>query len=143
MVSLYKYTDFFEKDIPIMAKYRTGRINDEVRNVVAMAMREVKDPRVESAFVSITAADVTPDLKYAKIYYSALRGEPKEVAQGLRSSIGFIRRQIATRLNLRITPELTFVEDRSISHGAHISELLHSIETNPKNDSDSESNENK
>ena len=111
-----------------MAKYRTGRINDEVRNVVAMAMREVKDPRVASAFVSVTAADVTPDLKFAKIYYSALKGDPKAVALGLRSSTGFIRRQIAQQLNLRITPELTFVEDKSISHGAHISELLHSIE---------------
>ena len=121
-----------------MAKYRTGRINDEVRNVVAMAMREVKDPRVASAFVSITAADVTPDLKFAKIYYSALKGEPKAVALGLRSSTGFIRSQIAQQLNLRITPELTFVEDKSISHGAHISELLHSIETAPKSDSDDE-----
>jgi len=119
-----------------MAKYRAGRINDEVRNVVAMAMREVKDPRVSSAFVSVTAADVTPDLKYAKIYYSSLRGEPKEVAQGLRSSAGFIRRQIAQQLNLRITPELTFVEDKSISHGAHISELLHSIETPSKSEDD-------
>jgi len=125
-----------------MAKYRAGRINDEVRNVVAMAMREVKDPRVSSAFVSVTAADVTPDLKYAKIYYSSLRGEPKEVAQGLRSSAGFIRRQIATQLNLRITPELTFVEDKSISHGAHISELLHSIETPAKPEDDGENGEN-
>ena len=104
-----------------------------------MAMREVKDPRVASAFVSVTAADVTPDLKFAKIYYSALRGEPKEVAQGLRSSTGFIRRQIAQQLNLRITLELTFVEDKSISHGAHISELLHSIETAPKSDSEPDS----
>lgn len=125
-----------------MAKYRIGRINDEVRNVVAMAMREVKDPRVASAFVSVTAADVTPDLKYAKIYYSSLRGEPKEVAQGLRSSAGFIRRQIATQLNLRITPELTFVEDKSISHGAHISELLHSIETPANPEDDGENGEN-
>ena len=112
-----------------MAKYRTGRINDEVRNVVAMALREVKDPRVADAFVSVTAADVTPDLKYAKIYYSSLRGEPKAVAIGLRSSVGFIRRQIAQKLNLRVTPELTFIEDKSISHGAHISELLHKIES--------------
>jgi len=123
-----------------MAKYRTGRINDEVRNVVAMAMREVKDPRVASAFVSVTAADVTPDLKYAKIYYSSLKGEPKEVALGLKSSAGFIRRQIATQLNLRITPELTFIVDKSISHGAHISELLHSIEAPAKNESEDESN---
>lgn len=124
-----------------MAKHRIGRINDEVRNEVAAAIREVKDPRVAKAFVSITAADVTGDLKFAKIYYSALKGDPKEVAMGLRSSSGFIRRHLATTLNLRITPELTFVEDKSISHGAHISELLHSI--GPiSSESSSEENEN-
>ena len=63
-----------------MAKHRIGRINDEVQKEVASALREVKDPRVEGAFVSVTGADVTPDLKYAKIYYSALRGDAKEVA---------------------------------------------------------------
>ena len=118
-----------------MAKHRIGRINDEVRNEVAAALREIKDPRVANAFVSVTAADVTGDLKFAKIYYSALRGEPKEVAQGLRSSSGFIRRHLASSLNLRMTPELTFIEDKSISHGAHISELLHSIEPQ-KNEND-------
>ncbi len=111
-----------------MAKHRIGRINDEVRNEVAAALREVKDPRVANAFVSVTAADVTGDLKFAKIYYSSFKGDSKEVAQGLRSSSGFIRRHLASTLNLRMTPELTFIEDKSISHGAHISELLHSIE---------------
>ncbi len=111
-----------------MAKHRTGRVNDEVQKEVAAALREVKDPRVASAFVSVTGADVTPDFKYAKIYYSSLRGDKKEVAQGLRSSAGFIRRHLAQSINLRVTPELTFIEDQSISHGAHISELLHRIE---------------
>lgn len=121
-----------------MAKHRIGRINDEVRNEVAAALREVKDPRVAKAFVSVTAADVTGDLKFAKIYYSALKGDPKEVAMGLRSSSGFIRRHLASTLNLRMTPELTFIEDKSITHGAHISELLHSI--GPISEPDNESN---
>ena len=130
MVSLYIYDYDIRKGIN-MAKHRIGRINDEVRNEVAAALREVKDPRVAKAFVSVTAADVTGDLKFAKIYYSALHGDPKEIALGLRSSSGFIRRHLASTLNLRMTPELTFIEDKSISHGAHISELLHSIETTP------------
>ena len=121
-----------------MANYRRGRINDEVQKVVAAALRDVKDPRVQSAFVSVTAAEVTPDLKYAKIFYSALRGTPKETAAGLRSCSGFIRRQIAQQLNLRVTPELTFVEDQSIAHGAHIAELLHKIET-PSEDKENDS----
>ena len=111
-----------------MAKYRRGRINDETVKEVAGILREVKDPRVSGAFISVIAADVTPDLKFAKIYYSVLTGDPKEVAKGLASSTGFIRRSLAQRLNLRITPELTFVRDSSSEHGAHISELLHKIE---------------
>ena len=107
-----------------MAKYRRGRINDEMCKELASAIRLVKDPRVADAFVSITGAEVTPDLKYAKIFFSVLNGDPKEIAKGLRSSAGFLRREIAQRMNLRITPELTFVYDESITYGAHISKLL-------------------
>ena len=107
-----------------MANHRRGRINDEVLKEMAGILREVKDPRVKDAFISVTGAEVTPDLKYAKIYYSHLRGEPKDVAKGLKSSAGFIRHKLAERLNLRITPELTFLVDESIAHGAHIASLL-------------------
>ena len=119
-----------------MANYRRGRINDEMQKEVAMILREVKDPRVSNAFISVTAAEVTPDLKYAKIYYSAMRGDKKEVRAGLKSSAGFIRRQVAQRLNLRATPELSFVEDTSIAYGAHIQSLLSSIEITPEEDED-------
>lgn len=110
-----------------MANYRRGRINDEVQKELASILRDVKDPRVSGAFVSVTAVDVTPDLKYAKIYYSSLQGDKKEVAKGLKAATGYIRSQIAQRLNLRITPELTFIVDDSVAHGAHISKLLNSI----------------
>ena len=110
-----------------MAKYRRERINDEFRNEIAVILREVKDPRVAKAFVSVTAAEVTPDLKYAKVYYSSLMGDKKEVKRGLISSAGFIRGQIAKRMNLRVTPEITFVEDGSIEYGAKISKILEGI----------------
>ncbi len=111
-----------------MANYRRGRINDEMQKELAMVLREVKDPRVKDAFISVTAVDVTPDLKFAKVYYSAMMGDKTQVAKGLKSSAGFVRRELAQRLNLRMTPELTFIEDHSIAHGAHISKLLNSIE---------------
>ena len=114
-----------------MANYRRGRINDEMQKTMAAILREVKDPRVSEAFVSITGAEVTPDLKYAKIYYSAMRGDKKEVAQGLKSSAGFMRRMVAQKMNLRITPELIFVEDGSIAYGAHIASLLNGLEITP------------
>ena len=117
-----------------MAKYRRDRINDEVKKELSMILREVKDPRIANAFISVTAVDVTGDLKFAKVYYSAMQGDKKEVAAGLRSSAGFIRREVARRLNLRMTPEFTFVEDNSIEHGAHISKLLNSIEITPEDE---------
>lgn len=117
-----------------MAKYRRGRINDEMQKETAAILREVKDPRVKEAFVSVTGAEVTADLKYAKIYYSALRGDEKELSRGLRSCAAFVRSELAKRLNLRMTPELTFVRDTSLAHGAHISSLLHSIEQPTKDE---------
>ena len=115
-----------------MANYRRGRINDEVQRELAGILREVKDPRVKDAFVSITAVDVTPDLKFAKVYYSALRGDAKELAKGLRAASGFMRSQIAQRLNLRITPDLNFVKDGSIEHGAKIAKFLEEINAERK-----------
>ena len=111
-----------------MAKHRQGRINDEMQKELAMILRDVKDPRVKDAFISVTAVEATGDLKFAKVYYSAMLGDKKEIAKGLKSSAGFIRRELAQRLNLRMTPELTFCEDHSIAHGAHISKLLNGIE---------------
>ena len=107
-----------------MAKYRRGRINEEMFKEVAKIIQGVKDPRVSENFVSITGFYVTPDLKYAKIYYSALRGDKKQVKKGLESSAGYIRTQIARNLNLRITPELFFGEDTSIEYGAHIEKII-------------------
>ena len=119
-----------------MANYRRGRINDEVKKELSQVLREVKDPRISDAFISITAVEVSGDLKFAKVYYSAMMGDKKEVAKGLKSSAGFIRREIARRLNLRMTPEFSFYEDHSIEHGAHISKLLNGIEISPEEDDD-------
>ncbi len=117
-----------------MANYRRGRINDEMQKELSVIVREIKDPRVSGAMVTITAAEVTPDLKFATVYFSSLMGDVKEVKKGLESAKGFIRREIAQRLNLRQTPEFTFVHDHSIEHGAHISKLLEQINTKKEQD---------
>ena len=122
-----------------MANYRRGRINDEMQKELALILREIKDPRIKDAFISITAVEATGDLKFAKVYYSAMLGDKKEIAKGLKSSAGFIRRQLAMRLNLRMTPELSFYEDHSIEHGAKISKLLENIEiSEPEDEQDGE-----
>lgn len=110
-----------------MAGYRQARINDETLKAMSTIVREIKDPRVSGAFVSITGAEVTPDLKFAKIYFSSIGGD-KDVKRGLESAVGFIRKRLAQTLNLRITPELKFYEDTSMEYGANISKLLHEIE---------------
>ena len=88
-----------------MASYRRARINDETVKALSEIVREVKDPRVSGAFITVTAADVTPDLKFAKIYFSVI-GDSKEAKRGLERAVGFIRRRLAETLNLRITPSL-------------------------------------
>ncbi len=117
-----------------MAKYRRGRINEEMQKELTVILRRVKDPRVSDAFISITAADCTADLKYAKIYYSAMGGDKKEIAKGLKAAAGFIRRELAGSLNLRMTPELTFIEDASVAYGAHIASILNNLEITPEED---------
>ncbi len=121
-----------------MAKYRQDRINDSVAKEASQIIREIKDPRVSSALITITAANVSQDLKFAKIFYSCIGGDEKEVAQGLSSAAGFVRGQIAKRLNLRITPEITFVYDASVEHGIRIAKILNSLDISPESEESGE-----
>ena len=108
-----------------MAGNRINRINDEIQKELSALFRELKDPRVSQGMVSITRVDTTADLRYAKIYVSALdKGQEKEILKGLKSASGYLRRELGHTLQLRYTPELQFIGDDSIQHGAHILELL-------------------
>lgn len=112
-----------------MANYRKDRIDGEMLRELSDILRTVKDPRVTSAFVSITGVDCTPDLRSAKIYYSVM-GERRDgdAGKGLENAAGYIRTQLAKNLNLRITPELRFIPDTSMKRGAHVSELIKKVE---------------
>ena len=113
-----------------MPKYRRARINDEVARVIAEALRDVKDPRVRDQMITVTSCDVSGDLKFAKVYFSVYGAKPediKDIKKGLYSAAGFLRRAIAETINLRITPELHFVKDNGMEHGAHIAKLLADI----------------
>ena len=109
-----------------MANYRRGRINDAVAQELAIAIGNVREPKVVNNFISITRAEVAPDLKFATVYFSCI-GDSKEAAEGLKKCTGMLRHHLATTLNLRITPELNFVKDGSIEHGARIAKLLEQI----------------
>ena len=108
-----------------MPSNRIGRINEEIQRELADQLRRLKDPRVSSGMVSIIRVDTTGDLRYARVYVSALdKSREKEVLKGLKSASGFLRRELGRALQLRYTPELQFIADDSIQHGAHILEVL-------------------
>jgi ribosome-binding factor A len=116
-----------------MAKYRRGRINDAVARELAIALINVREPKVVDNFVSITRCEVAPDLKYATVYFSCI-GSFDEAKAGLIKCTGLLRHHLATALNLRITPELSFAKDGSMEHGARIAELLEQIKDDGKKD---------
>jgi len=116
-----------------MANYRDAKINDAVCRALSTLVGEVKDPRVSGNMISITGAEVSRDLKYAKEYWSALGSDAskdKEISKGLKSASAYLRRRLAGEVNLRETPELTFIKDNSFEKGARIDSLLRSIEEN-------------
>ena len=116
---------------------RMGRINEEVQRELAVLIPTVKDPRV-TGMISVTAVEVTQDLKYAKVYISVLdKNDSGQVLKGLKSAAGYLRRELGRSLNLRSTPELTFFRDDSMAKGARILEMLRDPEVvkpaNPAN----------
>lgn len=118
-----------------MASNRIDRINGEIMRELAGMLRTVKDPRVSGAMLTITHVDTTPDLRYARVYVSALHpDDEKELMRGLKSAAGYLRRELGGRMSLRYTPELQFITDDSIAYGAHILDLLHHVKpANPAN----------
>lgn len=116
--------------------HRMTRINEEVKmELSTIIQREVKDPRID-ALVSIVAVDTTGDLKECKVYISVLGDNEKrnQTMQGLESSSGFIRRELARRLNLRNTPHLHFIMDTSIERGIEMSKLIKNVTLEEEND---------
>ena len=118
-----------------MASNRIGRINGEIQQELASLLRSVKDPRDAEAMLTVTHVDTTSDLRYARVYVSALNCEDEMgLLKGLKSAAGFLRRELGSKLSLRYTPELQFFVDDSIAYGAHILDMLNHVKpANPAN----------
>lgn len=120
---------------------KNTRINGEVQKELSNIIRgEIKDPRI-NPFTSVVAVEVAPDLKHCKVYISVLGDEAsqKDTIKGLRSAEGFIRTRLAKTVNLRNTPELTFVLDQSIEYGVNMSKLIDSVNKDiPRRDDEDE-----
>jgi len=112
-----------------LASYnRIDRISEEVKRELSQVIRELKDPRIPT-MISVIAVEVTKDLRFAKARISVF-GEDKaknDAIDALKSASKFIRREIGIRLNLRNTPEFTFVLDDSIEYGSHINQILRKL----------------
>ena len=109
--------------------HKNQRVNGEVqRELSRIISMEIKDPRI-NPMTSVTDVIVTPDLKYCKAFISVLGDEEsaKDTLAGLVSATGYIRRELARSINLRNTPELTFVMDNSIEYGIEMSRKIDEV----------------
>ncbi len=108
-----------------MSYNRIDRISEEVRREVDCIIREdLNDPRIAGTF-SVTRAEVTGDLRHAKVYVSVLEDDKREgMMKALRSAAGYIRRTLGQNIIIRYSPELTFVSDQNIAYGVHIAKVL-------------------
>ena len=109
--------------------HKNQRVNGEVQRELSRIINmEMKDPRINT-MTSVTDVIVTPDLKYCKAYISVLGNEEsaKNTLEGLKSATGYIRRELAKSINLRNTPELTFVLDTSIEYGVEMSRRINEL----------------
>ena len=115
---------------------KNTRINGEVQRELAEIIRgEIKDPRI-SPMTSVVAVQVAPDLKTCKAYISVLGNEQacKDTLAGLKSAAGFVRTKLAKNLNLRNTPEITFIIDQSIEYGVSMSHLIDEVNKDLKDE---------
>ena len=111
-----------------MSKVRVEKVRELMKQEISkIILQDLKDPRI--GFVTVTAVDVSSDLRNAKIYVS-LMGSEQQIAdcwRGLQSSLGFLRREVGHRVRLRYTPALTLALDKSVDYSVHIQELLQQI----------------
>lgn len=115
---------------------KNTRINGEVQRALAEIIRGgIKDPRI-SPLTSVVAVEVSPDLKTCKAWISVLGEEEaiRSTLEGLRSASGYIKNQLAKEINLRNTPEITFIMDQSIAYGVSMSKLIDEVNRGSKNE---------
>lgn len=115
---------------------KNTRINGEVHRELSNIIRsEIKDPRI-NPMTSVITVEVAPDLKTCKAYISVLgdKESQQNTILGLKSAEGFIRAKLAKAVNLRNTPQITFILDQSIEYGVNMSKLIDSVNKNTSKD---------
>ncbi len=116
-----------------MTSHRANRVAEEIKKEITQMLREeIKDPRI--GFVTVTGAEVTPDIRYAKVFVSIYGDDNTKVEslQALEKAKGFVRSELGKRMRLRYTPEISFKFDSSIEYGARIMKLLEEVKDTEK-----------
>ena len=122
-----------------MASNKIARINDDIQFVLSRLLRDIKDPRVQQGMISVTRVETTGDLRYSKVWLSVMGlQDEKEFKKGLKSAGGWLRRELGNSMNLRYTPELVFELDHSIEYGAHISQVISTLDIKHDEEEDDE-----
>ena len=121
-----------------MTHHRTERVAEQIRGVLAAAIREVRDPRV--GFVTLTGVDLSPDLKQARVYVSRLGTESERdgAVEALNHAATFLRHAVAARAKLRYTPALRFVSDATIERGSRVEAIIQEFHAHDGDDPDDE-----
>lgn len=119
-----------------MTHHRNARVAEEIRAVLAAAIREIRDARV--GFVTLTGVALSPDLKQARVYVSTLGSESDREAavEALNHAVPFLRHAVATRARLKYTPALRFVSDATIERGSRVEAILQEIHEHDREDPD-------
>jgi ribosome-binding factor A len=103
---------------------RTQRVAELIQRTLAgLIQTEIKDPRFPS-WVTISAVEVSADFSFAKVYFTVLNSDPKQVLEALNAVSSFLRSKLAKVLTIRIVPQLQFVYDESLSYGRHLQDVI-------------------
>lgn len=113
-----------------MAGHRMGRTTEDVKRELTAILREMKDPRISDAMVSVVRVEVTNDLSYCSVYVSSMYGmeKSKAAAKALKNAAGFVRKELGNRLKLRHVPAPLFYATDSIEYSANINKLLNDLD---------------
>ena len=117
---------------------RTERVAEAIRRLVSEILhQELRDPRI-AGFITVTKVEITPDLRFAKVFYSVMGDDKKKklVSKGLKSARSFVKKHVGDALQLRYTPDISFRVDPKLEYSARIDEVLLKIHGEEKNERD-------
>jgi len=112
--------------------YKVARTNGDIQFALGNILREMKDPRLQEAMLTVISVDLASDFSTCKVYVSSLLGfeKTKEAVKILKVASGHVRSELSSRVRMRYTPELIFVADNSTEHAAKIAKILKDLEKN-------------